>query len=143
MRHQMARGIIHGYRSFQRGARLFCGVLCCMALAVIPAAATSLDKDACGQLALERKGLQALKVEELMAKGPDWAVANLSQGDLNLVRRFIEVDEQIKFRCTSPAALVQLRGLTETGDDIGSGDEDADAPAAQPNVPVPPLPARR
>ena len=139
----MARGIIQGHRSFGRRARMFFGAICCMAPAISTAAATSLEKEACGQLALERKGLQALKVKELMAKGPDWALANLSQGDLNLVRRFIEVDEQIKFRCTSPAALVQLRGLTEAGDDIGSGDEDADSPAAQPNVPIPPLPVRR
>jgi hypothetical protein len=106
------------------------------------ASAAGLDKEACGTLALELKGLQALKVEELMAKGPDWAVANLSQGDLNLIQRFIEVDEQIKFRCKSPSMLVKLPGISEQGDDTGSGGDNVaeDAPST---APAPPVPARR
>ncbi len=112
------------------------------------ARAIPLDKETCANLALEKQGLQSLKVEDMMAKGPDWASLNLSQGDLNLIRRYIEVDEQIKFRCTPAKMLVKLRGLEEEegGEGIGSGEDDADAGSdatAAAGVNMPPMPQKK
>jgi hypothetical protein len=88
---------------------------------------TPLDKEACGKLALEKQGLNALNVGKLMEKGPEWAAANLSLGDLSLIRRLIEVEEQIKFRCLPVSALIKLEGLTAEDDDIAT---EPDKPAA-------------
>lgn len=113
--------------------------------AVDSAAAIPLDKETCAQLGQEKQGLETMKVRDLMVKGPEWASANLSLGDLNLIRRYIEVDEQIKFRCTPAKFLVKLRGLEEDGEEeTGSGDSadagDGDAVQA---VSAPPLPDRK
>jgi hypothetical protein len=134
-----------------KSSLLFAAALLCASLSALccPAGAVPLDKQACADLALERQGLVALKVEDLMAKGADWAAAHLSLGDLNLVRRFIEVDEQIKFRCEPATTLVKLRGLDDEEDDeVGGGDQSAEAEAnakgadAKP-VHAPPLPRKR
>jgi hypothetical protein len=120
----------------------------CLLESANPALAVPLDKQACEDLALERQGLVALKVEDLMAKGAEWAASHLSLGDLNLVRRFIEVDEQIKFRCEPATTLVKLRGLDdEDDDDVGAGDrtepeKDVKAADAQP-AQTAPLPKKR
>jgi hypothetical protein len=120
----------------------------CLLTPVNPAFSVPLDKQACEDLALERQGLVALKVEDLMAKGAEWAASHLSLGDLNLVRRFSEVDEQIKFRCEPATTLVKLRGLDDEDDDeVGGGDKtepepDVKAADAKP-VKSAPLPKKR
>ncbi len=85
-----------------------------------PAFSAPLDKEACANLSQELQNLKALDVDKLMEKGPEWAISNLSQSDLNLVRRYIDVDEQIKFRCLPPSSLVHLKAP--------ESDEDEDAP---------------
>lgn len=123
---------------------LISGLIC---LAFRGAGAMPLDKQACADLALEKQGLQSLKVEEMMAKGPEWAAANLSQGDLNLIRRYIEVDELIKFRCTPAQMLVKLPGLDEEDGDAGVGSgPDGDGEAGQSQAAAaaaPPLPRKK
>jgi hypothetical protein len=61
--------------------------------------AEPLDKDACAKLATERQSLANMGVEQNMAKGPQWASTNLPASGLDLIKRYITVDEQIKFRC--------------------------------------------
>lgn len=92
--------------------------------------AAPLDKDACSALQTEMQGLKALEVAKLMEKGPQWAVSHLSAADLMLVRRYIDVDEQVKFRCTPIAALAHLPGLEEDEDDGGQADPAKPAPQA-------------
>lgn len=57
------------------------------------------DKDVCAKLATERQSLANMGVEQNMAKGPQWASTNLPPSGLDLIKRYITVDEQIKFRC--------------------------------------------
>jgi hypothetical protein len=61
--------------------------------------AEPLDKDACAQLAAERDSLTKMGVKDNMAKGPEWASANLPASGLDLIKRYITVEELIKFRC--------------------------------------------
>lgn len=68
--------------------------------------AEPLGKEACDQLAAERQALTGMGVEENMAKGPEWAAANLSTAALDVVKRYITVSEQLKFRCRAEPVAV-------------------------------------
>ena len=129
---------------FSAPARL----LCCaaafgfLALAPLPAPAAPLDKATCAKLTSDMLNLKALEVDRLMDNGPAWAAAHLSPADLSLIRQYIDLDEQLKFRCSAPSSLVHLKHLDEE-DEGGqaaadgaaetkktqNGGEDDDAPA--------------
>ncbi len=66
-----------------------------------PARATPLDKNACAKIAQDIQNMKALDVDKLMERGPAWAVDNLSPSDFSLVRQYIDLDEQMKFRCSA------------------------------------------
>ena len=97
-----------------------------------PLAAEPLDKDSCGRLQAEKQSLVVLGVDKEFAKGPDWAKANLGQAELNLLKRYLTVDEQLKFRCGM--AMVHLQVIDEPED--GADGEAAPAAAAG-AIPVP------
>jgi hypothetical protein len=61
--------------------------------------AAPLDKDGCEKLKTERVWLEQAGTRGFMSKGPQWAKANLEPGKLEQVRRLLEVDEQLLFRC--------------------------------------------
>jgi hypothetical protein len=64
-----------------------------------PAMAERLDKPACDALRSEEDGLVQAGIKTDMEKGAEWAKANLSAERLNQIARFIELGEQIAFRC--------------------------------------------
>jgi hypothetical protein len=103
------------WRLVQAGAAGFFLLPICFAAET---AAAPLDKDACAKLAHEMENLKELQVGKLMEKGPEWAVSHLSQGDLSLVRRYIDTDEQIKFRCSNPASLVHLSHVEDDDEEM-------------------------
>jgi hypothetical protein len=110
----------------RRALRLAVPALAFGAIALCPALeAAPLDKNACARLSQDLQDLKSLDVDKLMEKGPNWAAANLSASDLGLVRDYIDLDEQIKFRCQPPGALVRLKQLEEEDEDA------AGKPAAQ------------
>src|SRR5262249_9652424 len=61
--------------------------------------AAQLDKDACAKLKSEQVELEKDGVRGSLGRGPDWAKANLAPNKIEEVRRLIEVDEQLLFRC--------------------------------------------
>jgi hypothetical protein len=61
--------------------------------------AKPLDKEVCKGLEAEKKSLIASGVVKQMAKGALWAKENLSSAQLELVKRYITVDEELTFRC--------------------------------------------
>jgi hypothetical protein len=63
------------------------------------ALAAPLDKDACAGLKTEHGALVAKGLEADMAKGPEWAKANLPPDRLNEIGRLIDLNEQLAFRC--------------------------------------------
>jgi hypothetical protein len=117
-------------------------------VALVPARATPLDKDTCLKLKTEQEQLENAGVERDMEKGPAWAKANLAPEKLTQVKRFIELEEQILFRCRAKS-LVTLppdpelaqpaakgaRGGAQGGQAKADEDDDddaADSPKAQP-----------
>lgn len=91
--------------------------------------AAPLEKPECERLQSEKQGLVVLGVDKEFAKGPDWAKANLGQSELNLLKRYLAVDEQLKFRCGMATVTLQVPDDPEDG---------ADDNAAAPGAPVPP-----
>ena len=85
-----------------------------------PAASAPLDKDACAKLALDMQNMKMLEVDKLMENGPAWAASHLSAEDLSLVRQYIDLDEQLKFRCSAPSSLVHLKHLDDEDEENGA-----------------------
>jgi hypothetical protein len=104
------------------------GVLLLLAsIAPANALAAPLDKNGCAKLAQEFQNLKALDVDKLMENGPSWAVSHLSPTDLDLIRQYIDLDEQMKFRCAAPSSLVHLKNLEPEDEDSSSEAASADA----------------
>ena len=61
--------------------------------------AAQLDKDSCAKLKTEQAELEQSGTRGSMGRGPEWAKANLAPEKLEQIRRLIEVDEQLLFRC--------------------------------------------
>lgn len=61
--------------------------------------AAQLDKDSCGKLKTEQAQLEQGGTRGSLGRGPEWAKANLAPEKLEQIRRLIEVDEQLLFRC--------------------------------------------
>jgi hypothetical protein len=91
------------------------------------------DKDGCLRLEIERQALLVLGIDNYFEKGAEWAKANLTVADLNLVKRYLDVYEQLKFRCEEEIDIVEV----DEPDDV------EDAGDAVSNVPPPPLPERK
>ena len=78
------------------GITLFVAAL----LLQITAARTApLDKEGCAKLKAEQGQLEHAGTRGSMGKGPQWAKTNLEPEKLDQVRRLLEVDEQLLFRC--------------------------------------------
>ena len=112
------RSFAHTYARFSRFAAW---ALFFSAPAFIPvsAFAAPLDKNACARLGQDLQNLKALDVDKLMERGPAWAAGHLSAGDLALVRQYIDLDEQMKFRCDAPGSLVHLKHLEDEDEERG------------------------
>jgi hypothetical protein len=100
------------------------------------ARAAPLDADACTKLMGEHNQLETAGIERDMAKGPAWAKANMAPEKLAQVRRFIELEELLLFRCRGKT-LVNLSPEQETpatGDqpeqDEQGKTKEADGPAS-------------
>lgn len=90
--------------------------------------ADPLDKPACERLQAEKQTLVVLGVDKEFTKGPEWAKANLAPSELNLLKRYIDLDEQLKFRCGLAMVTLQIPDEPEDG---------PDADAAPGAVPIP------
>jgi hypothetical protein len=82
-----------------------------------PSIAAPLDKDSCAKLTQDMQNMKMLEVDKLMEKGPSWAASHLTSADLSLVRQYIDLDEQLKFRCSAPGSLVHLKHLDDEEED--------------------------
>ena len=94
-----------------------CLVMALLAGTMGPAAATPLDEESCKKLQTERQGLAVLGVDKNLEKGADWAKANLKPADIILVKRYLELYEQLKFRCEKVIALIEPDEPDDEGDD--------------------------
>jgi hypothetical protein len=80
---------------------LLLAVVLAASVALSQARAAPLDAETCNKLMIEQGALESAGVEQNMAKGPAWAMANLTPEKIEQVRRFIELEELILFRCRS------------------------------------------
>lgn len=81
--------------------------------------AVPLMEDACERYAAERSILMRLGVDTHLARGPDWAKANLTPPQLDLIQRYIKLDAALKFRCPEKyAALVVQAPQTQRRLDV-------------------------
>ena len=118
------------YAFFARRGRIAFAAVACGILALLPPAlAAPLDKNACAKLAQDMQYMKLLNVDKLMEKGPAWAVSHLSPVDLNLVRQYIDLDEQMRFRCSAPESLVHLKNLDEVDEENSQAGQTADGEA--------------
>jgi hypothetical protein len=116
--------------------------LIALVVVLAQARAAPLDADTCAKLEGEQEQLEGLGVEKEMAKGPAWAKANLAPEKLAQVRRFIELEELILFRCrrkslvTLPPEPEAAAGGDQTEQDKQekpeTGNDKEAAPAAGP-----------
>jgi hypothetical protein len=82
-----------------------------------PALAARLDKEACEALKAEQASLVGAGVRDQMAKGPEWAKANLSRDKISGIQRLIEVEEQLAFRCERPRPAVAAAPAVNEGEE--------------------------
>lgn len=102
----------------------------------LAASAASLDKDSCNRLKTEQDGLEKGGVRAVMAKGPDWAKANLPPDKLEEIRRTIELDEQLLFRCAGKPLVVlppEADPAASPPEPIEGGKEEGKKPAPSPD----------
>jgi hypothetical protein len=104
--------------------------LAVLLLAPFAASANPLDDQACQRLRTERQALMVLGIDKHVEKGAGWAKERLTVADLNLVKRYLDVFEQIKFRCEKIVAIAEPEEKDEDDDD-----DSAAAGGASPPVP--------
>jgi hypothetical protein len=151
-------------RIFAKPGQFALGAVVCGLFALpAPSVAAPLDKDSCAKLTQDMQNMKMLEVGKLMEKGPSWAASHLTSADLSLVRQYIDLDEQLKFRCSAPSSLVHLKHLDDDEEDgqakqagaadgeakkgqAGDGQEEeasAPAPAAAPAAKPKPKPEKQ
>ncbi len=74
------------------------------------AVADQLGKDACDALRTEQAGMVTAGIKTDMDKGPEWAKANMAPERLQQVARYIELEEQLSFRCRVLAVPARKKG---------------------------------
>jgi hypothetical protein len=112
--------------------------LTAMLLQAVGAQAATLDKDTCSRLEVEQTALEKGGARATLAKGAAWAKDNLPLDKLQEVRRLIEVDEQILFRCQGKPLVLLPSSVdadpVQSTDDPPDGEKPADDAAATPKA---------
>ena len=83
--------------------------------AMAPAAAVPLDGPVCEQLQLQQDALRADGAAADMARGPEWARANLTDERLRRIGLLLEIEEKLNFRCG--LAKIALPTTVEGGEE--------------------------
>jgi hypothetical protein len=115
----------------------------CLALLVQAAAgahAAPLDKASCDKLKTEQGELERAGVRGSLVRGADWAKTNLAADKLEQVRRLIEIDGQVLFRCDG-RPLVALPKEVEADPAAVPAAAKSDGPDEEAKPPVKPVPA--
>ena len=119
------------------------GITVLLAALLLQAPATRaapLDKDGCASLKAEQGQLEQAGTRGNMAKGPQWAKTNLEPDKLDQIRRLLEVDEQLLFRCHG-RPLVNLP-KDPTDPDPAAREPGTDAAKSAPGVKAPKAPKK-
>lgn len=95
-----------------------------------PSHAEPLAKDACEALVVEQQGLIAAGVKDDFAKGPVWGKANLKSSRLVQISRYLDVEEQLSFRC----GLAKIRYSLPADEETPAVPPVAEEPKAPPKA---------
>ncbi|MFP3920213.1 MAG: hypothetical protein ACLFPA_00350 [Dichotomicrobium sp.] len=77
------------------------------------AVALPLTEAACERYAAERRTLIRLGVRGHFRKGAEWAQANLTEPQLDLIQRYIRIKEALAFRCPEQYAALPAKTADE------------------------------
>lgn len=105
-------------------------VLAALLLQAPATRAAQLDKDTCTKLKTEQGQLELSGTRGNLDRGPEWAKASLPPEKLEQVRRLIEVDEQLLFRCGG-RPLVTLPNDPDPAAREGESKDGAKGPAGK------------
>lgn len=112
------------------------GLALAAALAGGSAGAVPLDSETCEALKAEHSLLAGAGVKADMQHGPEWAKSNLPAERLQRILRFIEVEQQLLFRCPSAAERAEEERRKELdarkATEAKAGEEAAKEPATKP-----------
>jgi hypothetical protein len=105
--------VIAMLRDWEIGRLVYASVLT-ICIAISPglhtASAAPLDEESCQRLRTEKEALSVLGIDKYFEQGAAWVKANLTSADHNLVKRYVNVFEQLKFRCrTEPVKTVAAK----------------------------------
>ena len=120
-----------------RAAHRWIGLVVALGGGLVPAIevrSEPLAPEACTAIEAEHAALATAGLPEIVEKGPAWARANLPAEKLKDVKRFIDLREQLLFRCGHD----KKRATPATAD----GEDGAVGAAAKAEKP-PPLPRRK
>jgi hypothetical protein len=95
------------------------------------ARAAQLDKDSCAKLKTEQAQLEQGGTRGSMGKGPEWAKVNLAPEKLEQIRRLIELDEQLLFRCGGRPLVIIPHDPDPAAREVESKDGAAKGPPAK------------
>jgi hypothetical protein len=101
------------------------------------AVAEPLDKESCANLQAERKKLFNRDMQAALDQGPDWVKGHLNDEAIDKVRRFLSVDEQIRFRCRGGGAAKPAEKSTGS---VPQGSQNATTVPLPERKPTPPQP---
>jgi hypothetical protein len=108
------------------------------------ALAEPLDKEVCLKLQSERKKLLTREMQSALDHGPDWVKDHLDSGEIEKVREFLAIEEQIEFRCrTGDTVAKALQNMAKNPDNVSLPDRkpapppSAMATAGQDGTPLP------
>ena len=96
-----------------------------------PARAGMLDVESCRRNKNEYDTLGASGIREMMTKGPDWAKANLTKERMEQVRRYLALEEDVRFRCPLGKARPELEAAESEAGATTPLNADESVPAAK------------
>lgn len=77
-------------------------IFVCLPICAAPyveAVAEPLDKESCVHLQSERRQMLSPDMQKALDQGPDWVKSHLDEPDIDRVRQFLTIEEEIEFRC--------------------------------------------
>jgi hypothetical protein len=102
-----------------------------LALLDTAAFAEPLEKDACVKLQADRKKLLTREMQSALDHGPDWVKNHLDSGEIEKVREFLAIEEQIEFRCRDGGAVARaLQNMAKNPDNVSLPDRKPTPPAS-------------
>ena len=97
----------------------------------VPAHAAMHDAETCRRIKSEHDSLGTSGIREMKARGPEWAKTNLTKDRMEQIRRFIALEEDMRFRCPLGKARPELEAAENEAGSTTALQPGEQAPAAK------------